>query len=213
MKTMIINNSQSKRLEAIELRRLEAEELINNGMIPSKEKVFDTLCKLSGWTYYYSGLGMEKTIDAILEPKKSNLTDEDIQDNIDGAEILLENGKITKENYNNFVKELKSKKLVYDTNGNWMPVNKLNTNFFDLAELLTDFLFESFKQGGLASRRILVTINNTDNLNEIKKVLTSYKNGEEGLLSKLIQKYSKSPEDLYKYGNDSVPCSKKGERL
>ena len=118
--------------------------------------------------------------------------------------------KIDDTSYDEFVKELKYKKLVYDANGDWMPVNKLNTNFFDLAELLRDFLFNSFRQGGLASKHILETINNTNNLDKIKDVLKSHK---DILLKKLKQRYSESPEELYKYVNYSIPFSKKGERL
>ena len=186
------------------------QELIDNGLIPTPKKVFDILCKLSGWTYYNSGLGMEKTIDTILEPKMSKLSDKDIKDNIEGAKILLDNGKINQGNYDRFVRDLDKRKLVYDDNGDWMQVNKLNTNYVDLAELLRDFIFESFRQGGIASKQILETINNTTNLDKIKDVLTSYK---DILLKKLKQRYSESPEELFDYVNYSTEASKKGERL
>ena len=186
------------------------QELIDNGLIPTPKKVFDVLKTLSGWTYYNSGLGMEKTIDTILEPKKSKISNKEIEDNIKGAKILLDNEKITDASYNKFVEDLDKQKLVYDENGNWMPVNKLNTNYVDLAELLRDFLFESFRQGGLASKQILETINNTTNLDEIKDVLKSHK---DIFLKKLKQRYSESPEELYDYVKFSIEASKKGERL
>ena len=172
--------------------------------------MFDVLKTLSGWIYYSSGLGMEKTIDSILGPKKSKISNKEIEDNISGATILNEYDKISDASYNKFVEELENRKLVYDENGNWMPVNKLNTNYVDLAELLTDFLFESFRQGGLASKQILETINNTANLDEIKDVLKSHK---DILLKKLKQRYYQSPEELYDYVKFSIEASKKGERL
>lgn len=186
------------------------QELIDNGLIPTPGKVFNVLKTLSEWIYYNSGLGMEKTIDTILEPKKSKISDKEIEDNIMGAKILNDNKKITDASYKKFIEGLSGKTLVYDEKGNWMPVNKLNTNYVDLAELLTDFLFESFKQGGLVSKQILETLNHTTNLDKIKDVLKLHK---DGLLKKLKQRYSESPEELFDYVKFSTGASKKGERL
>jgi hypothetical protein len=186
------------------------QELIDNGLFPTPEKVFKVLNSLSGWTYYSSGLGMEKTIDDILDPIKTEISQSEIDDNIDGAKILLDNGKISQSSYNYFVKYISSKKLVYDENGDWMQVNKVNTNYSDISQLLTDFLFDSFRQGGLASKQILETINDTDNLDEIKDILNLHKNG---LLSKFKKMYSDSPEELFDYVSNSIRNSEKGERI
>ena len=186
------------------------QELIDNGLFPTPEKVFKVLNSLGEWTYYSSGLGMEKTIDDILDPIKTEISQSEIDDNIDGAKILLDNGKISQSSYNYFVKYISSKKLVYDENGDWMQVNKLNTNYSDLSQLLTDFLFDSFRQGGLASKQILETINDTDNLDEIKDILNLHKNG---LLSKFKKMYSESPEELFDYVSNSIRNSEKGERI
>jgi hypothetical protein len=70
---------------------------------------------------------------------------------------------------------LKNAGLVLDTSGNWHKVNKLNTNYRDLAELLT----ELFIKGG-----IIHNLNNKNALG-IKNYLTSIKDK----LPRLLDKY------------------------
>ena len=54
------------------------------------------------------------------------------------------------------------------------------------------------------------TINDTDNLDEIKDILNLHKNG---LLSKFKKMYSESPEELFDYVSNSIRNSEKGERI
>jgi len=186
------------------------QKLIYKRLLPTPEKVYKVLNSLEEWIYYSSGLGMEKTIDDILDSKKSKLSESEIEDNIKGAKILLDNRKISQSSYDYFVKHISDRKLVYDENGNWIQVNKLNTNYSDLSQLLTDFLFDSASQGGLSSKQILELINDTSNPEKIKDILIYHKNR---LLSKLKEKYSESPEELFDYVGNSTKNSEDGERL
>jgi hypothetical protein len=186
------------------------QRLIDKRLLPTPEKVYKVLNSLEEWIYYSSGLGMEKTIDDILDSKKSKLSESEIENNIKGAKILLDNRKISQSSYDYFVKHISDRKLVYDENGNWIQVNKLNTNYSDLSQLLTDFLFESASQGGLSSKQILELINDTSNPEKIKDILIYHKNR---LLSKLKEKYSESPEELFDYVGNSTKNSEDGERL
>jgi len=186
------------------------QKLIYKRLLPTPEKVYKVLNSLEEWIYYSSGLGMEKTIDDILDSKKSKLSESEIEDNIKGVKILLDNRKISQSSYDYFVKYISDRKLVYDENGNWIQVNKLNTNYSDLSQLLTDFLFDSASQGGLSSKQILELINDTSNPEKIKDILIYHKNR---LLSKLKEKYSESPEELFDYVGNSTKNSEDGERL
>jgi hypothetical protein len=186
------------------------QKLIYKRLLPTPEKVYKVLNSLEEWIYYSSGLGMEKTIDDILDSKKSKLSESEIEDNIKGVKILLDNRKISQSSYDYFVKHISDRKLVYDENGNWIQVNKLNTNYSDLSQLLTDFLFDSASQGGLSSKQILELINDTSNPEKIKDILIYHKNR---LLSKLKEKYSESPEELFDYVGNSTKNSEDGERL
>lgn len=185
-------------------------EFVVGELIPSPKDVVKLFNGFGVWLYNSSGLGLEKTIHTILEPLKSKINKEMVEYNTDGANILLENLKISKIDYDSFIDKLPDRKLVYDEDGNWDPINKLCTNYSDLAVLLTDFLFNSFQNGGVVSKKILEMIMNTKDTTKIKDFLKSHK---EGLSKKLIEKYSKSPEDILGYVGNSIKNSKKGEDL
>jgi len=186
------------------------QKLIDKRLLPTPEKVEEVLNKLGKWIWNYEGLGMEKTINDILDPIKTEIGQSEIDNNIEGAKILLDNGKISQSSYNYFVRYISSKKLVYDENGNWMQVNKLNSNYSDLSKLLTDFLFDSIRQGGLSSKQILKLIKNDSDPAKIKDILISHKNR---LLPKIKEKYSGSPEKLFDYVVNSINNSEYGERV
>lgn len=183
-------------------------EFVLGELIPSPKYVVKLFNSFGVWLYDSKGLGLEKTIHTILEPLKSNISNEMVEYNTDGANILLENEKISEIDYNNFIDKLPYRKLVYDEDGNWDPINKLCTNYSDLAVFLTDFLFNSFQNGGVVSKKILEMIINTKDTTKIKDFLKLHK---DGLSQSLIKKYSKSPEDILGYVGNSIKNSKNGE--
>jgi hypothetical protein len=164
--------------------------------------------KLGRWLGYE--LGLTNIVDKILSPIKNEISQEDISKYIEGAKILRNNGNITDKTYKWFVNEvLSGAKLVYDKNGNWHPVNKLNTNPGDLTQLLTDILFKSYESGDLESEEILRTISNTTSSEKIKKILLTYKDK----LMELFLNNLDSPKDLFKYVESNVKDSEKGEGI
>ena len=180
-----------------------------NFPIPNKVEVVSKLNSLRSWLSNSYGLGLKGVINTILEPLKTGIGGSEIEKYKEGVSLLLKHGKISKVSHDNFLKSLRDRKLVYDNDGNWSQVNKLNTNYSDLSELITDLLFDSYEEEGLSSNKILEVIGRGD-LNDIKTVLKFYKNK---LSNKIIQKYSKSPEKLFSYTKNSIKNSKKGESV
>jgi hypothetical protein len=184
--------------------------MVVGNLIPAPKYVVQELNRLKEWIYYSSGLGLEDVINDLLDPLKSNISEDEINKYKEGINILFDNNKITKGRYDDFLKELPSKKLVYDEDGNWHPVNKLCTNYTDLSVLLTDLLFRSYEKGGKAAQRILETIKDTRNLDEIKETLTLFKRR---LPEELFEKYLESPEELLNYVGNSIKKTEKGEEM
>jgi len=85
----------------------------------------------------------------------------------------------------------------------------LNTNYSDLAKLLTDLLFKSKNNGRPAATEIIDTIENTNDENEVKNILLKYKDNMGGLFSQ----YIKSPEELLGYTDNIKRNSEWGERI
>jgi hypothetical protein len=170
--------------------------------------VFRKLESLKSWLFLDGGLGLRKIIDDLLEPLKSNIGDEDILKFSDGAKILKDAGKINDWRYNRFIEDLPSKVRVH-VDGKWHPVNKLNTNYSDLAKLLSDLLFQSKSNGRPASTEIIDTISNTNDESEIKKVLLKYKDK----LGLLFDTYLNGAEDLLDYTQYVREKSQQGESV
>lgn len=181
---------------------------INEQSSDNPTKIFNKLNSLKSWLSRSNGLGLQSVIGDILEGIKTNVSDEEIQKYTEGADILRSTGKISDSAYNRFINDLPNKNLVY-VDGKWHPVNKLNTNYTDLAKLLTDLLYKSKNNGRPAATEIINTINNTDNENEIKDVLLKYKSVMGGLFSQYIE----SPEELLDYTDNIRKNSEWGERI
>jgi hypothetical protein len=171
-------------------------------------KVFDKINNLKSWLSRSNGLGLQSVIGDMLESLKTNVSDEEIQKYTEGADLLRSTGKISDSDYNKFIGDLPNKNLVY-VDGKWHPVNKLNTNYSDLAKLLTDLLYKSKNNGRPAATEIINVINSTDDENEIKKVFLKYKSNMGGLFSQYIQ----SPQELLGYTDNIKRNSEWGERI
>ena len=107
-------------------------------------------------------------------------------------------GKISETEKNNFInKRVKGDRLVY-LNGEWQPINKLNTNYYDLAELLTDLIYK----GGNKSKNIIQEIINDPN-GALKKI--------KPYLERLLTKYFEDVEELLNYTKNTQRTSAIGE--
>jgi hypothetical protein len=179
-----------------------------------KTQVQDTLKGLGSWiTTNKTGLHLSKTIDAILDPKKSELSESEIENNINGAQILLDNKKISQKDYDYFVEHISDKKLVYDESGNWLPINKLNANYVEVSKLLTDLLFDSYLNNEDKSKEILIKLIYEKNIWEIKNILLNNKEhliellnsyeGADDLINKLSVKYTEAIKYFSKIGEET----------
>jgi hypothetical protein len=167
------------------------------------------ISRLGRWLDDENGLGLNKLISSILKPLEEKISDEEIAKYTYGAKILLDNGNINENKYNWFTKTLLPNVGLIYVNNEWHPVNKLNTNPKDLANLLTDFLFKSYNSGGLASKKILENISDTSVDEIIKNSLLEYKDR----LKELFELYLEEPEDLFRYVENNIKDSFNGEKV
>jgi hypothetical protein len=158
-----------------------------------------------------SGLQLSKIIDDVLDVSKTKISDKVIQNNIEGVDYLLKYDKISKSDYDRFISEIKSRKLIHDKDGNWLPINKLNTNYADISKLLTDLLFNSYlNKKDTSSKKILLKLVYFKNIEEVKDILLKNKR----YLVKLFNKYKEIPnivEKWKKYTTNIVKLSDIGE--
>ena len=144
------------------------------------------------------GIGLKKIIKKRTYELGSEIP-KDLQSKfIQGAELLQSLGKISETEKNNFInKRVKGDRLVY-LNGEWQPINKLNTNYYDLAELLTDLIYK----GGNKSKNIIQEIINDPN-GALKKI--------KPYLERLLTKYFEDVEELLNYTKNTQRTSAIGE--
>jgi hypothetical protein len=194
------------------------EEKINKS-IPNVVggSVYNKLNSLGSWIEDEKGLNLKKVIGDILSGITFNIQKKDIEDNIKGANILVLYGKVTQWRYKYFVKDIYDRKLVYvddegnlDPNGKWHYVNKLNTNYSDLADLLSTYLEKAKNLGSEASIQIYDTISNTTDTETMKKVLLKYK---DDFKEKLFGRYLESKTDLMNFTKNSTKFSEYGDQM
>ena len=117
--------------------------------------VCKTIHQLGPWLKDINGLNMHQLIDTLL---KDEITCEDLNDEYqDALEILHTTGKfkdIKVINGKYHTPKLTSCSLVKDENGEWHYVNKLNTNWSDLAELLTTLFIKGDMIGELSTKNV-----------------------------------------------------------
>ena len=185
----------------VENKRLEIERRLNS---------------FKYWLYENKGLGIEKIIDEILDPLKINIRQEEIDKHIFGINLLKNNGNISEIQHNNFIKNLPNRKLVYtnnnreiDSNGVWNYVNKLNTNYSDIADILTELLIRSYTNGSLTSKNIIDSLLSKDSDEESKNILLKHKHK----IPQLFTTYLTSPMELLNFTNNIKVNSDYGEKL
>lgn len=107
--------------------------------------------KLSGYRYWLSddiGMGFKKEINRILS-KFTKETDVNYKYQVP-LKMLYDMGigDIKKQDDLYILDKLKKSRLVYDDDGNWLPINKLNTNYYALSELIVSVLEKTNKLEG-----------------------------------------------------------------
>lgn len=176
------------------------------GVKPKKD-ILSKLNNLKYWLYDSNGLGLQKIIEDKLSELKTNISQDDISKFTRGADLLRDNGKISDRVRDNFINNLSNRQLVY-VDGVWHPVNKLNTNYSDLAELLTDLLFDS-SDDNQSSKDILKGISESTNDSQIKEILSKYKSE----IPILFEKHLDDPKNLLNYTKNIIRNSAYGAKV
>lgn len=165
---------------------------------PQKMLVCRKISSLKGWLHKDDGLGLKNIINRKTEDLKTDIPDSLKQQFIEGANLLQTLGKITERQKDYFINnKVNSGRLVY-MNGEWQPINKLNTNYSDLAEMVTDMIYK----GGENSKPFIQNIIENPKSGLLK--LKPY-------LERLINKYFDNPEVLSDYTRNIQRATAIGE--
>lgn len=166
---------------------------------PQKMLVCRKIASLKGWLHKNDGLGLKGVINRKTENLKTDIPDNLKQQFIVGANLLQSLGKINERQKDYFINNrVNGGKLVY-MNGEWQLINKLNTNYSDLAEMVTDMIYK----GGENAKPIIQSIIENPKSGLLK--LKPY-------LERLINKYFENPEVLSDYTRNIQRATAIGER-
>lgn len=164
----------------------------------NKQKMYvcSKIGSLKGLLSRSNGLDLKTVIEKQISDLETEIP-KDLQKKFIDCAIFLESlGKITEDKKNDFIKNnVINNKLVY-LNGEWQPINKLNTNYFDLAELLTELIYKNK--------------NNTTFQAIIKEPKTTLMRMKSEL-KKMIEDYFDDPMMLLDYTKNIQRTSQQGE--
>jgi hypothetical protein len=154
-----------------------------------------TVCKafnnLGPWIVDYNGLGMRKLIDEKIKNIQTNIPEKIIENFREGIELIRKTGKYSDSYIEEKLNGISNKTQVY-INGEWNYINKLNTNYRDLSELLTDVIEKIDKIDNVS--QWLNSKKRTDE--EVKNFLTK---SVKPKLKYWINEFFKTSEELFDY--------------
>ena len=164
----------------------------------SKQKMF--VCKrvgsLKSFLSKSDGLNLKSVINERISELETEIPKEFKSKFIEGANLLQSLGKISKSQKEKFIEDkVENNKLVY-LNGKWQPINKLNTNYYDLAELITELVY---KKNNYKLIQDIIS-NPKETLSKIKKDL-----------EEMIKEYFKDPNMLHDYTKNIQRTTQQGE--
>jgi hypothetical protein len=164
-----------------------------------KRFVCKRIASLRSKLHSQDGIGLRQIIDRRIEELETKIPDELQTKFIEGAELLFSLGKITQREKDYFIdKKVINNKLVY-IDGEWQPINKLNTNYYDLAELLTDLIY---REGTNLRSTIQSIINDpSTTLKRMKPTLES-----------MLSEYFKDTKEFLDYTKNIQKTSAIGEK-
>lgn len=173
----------------------ECEQFAEN---KQKMLICKKIASLKSFLHKDDGLGLKRIINQKLEDLKTDTPDDLKTKFIQGANLLQAVGKITERQKEYFINnKVNNNQLVY-LNNEWQPINKLNTNYSDLAELLTDLIYK----GGEKSKPILRGI-----IEDPEKTLNSIK----PYIKRLLDKYFEESNLLLNYTKNIQRATAIGE--
>lgn len=108
----------------------------------NREEIKNKLNNLNNFLHRKEELGLQSVIDEILEPIKKPIPEPEKREVMGWLFKLQSHGKFDNSKLNYLIRSLHGLRRV-EVDGKWHIVNKVNTNYSLLAELITDLLFES----------------------------------------------------------------------
>jgi hypothetical protein len=142
------------------------------------------------------GLNLKTVIEKQISDLETEIPKDLQKKFIDAANYLESLGKITKTEKEYFIKnKIENNKLVY-LNGEWQPINKLNTNYYDLAELVTELIYKK------KNNNIIQGI-----IKDPKNTLMSMKTQIEDM----VKEYFEDPKMLFDYTKNIQRTTQQGE--
>lgn len=166
----------------------------------SKDSIFKKINSLNNWLV--RGYGMRSIIDDMLDPIKQSIPNDQLLKFNLGAITLKNSGKISVNRYESFVDSLPSRRLIFNEDGSWNKINKLNTNYSEISNIITDFLFEKNKIDSILKLRS----SDIQDKDRIKTILL----GEKPSLIEFINDLSSSKK-IMSYTNFIEKMSQIGE--
>lgn len=198
----MMNKLIRENIERIKSLMLESEGKTEynfcDRFLGNKQKMYvcSKIGSLKGLLSRNDGLDLRTVIEKQISDLQTEIP-QDLQDKFIDCAIFLESlGKITEKEKNNFIeKKVKNGKLVY-LNGEWQPINKLNTNYFDLAEILTELIYKNK--------------NNTTFQAIIEDPKTTLMNMKSEIHT-MIEEYFDDPKMLFDYTKNIQRTTQQGE--
>ena len=143
-----------------------------------------------------NGLNLKSIINEKISELETEIPQDQKNKFIDGANFLESLGKITEKEKEDFIQnKVENNKLVY-LNGEWQPINKLNTNYYDLAELITELLYKK-KDNNLIQSII------KDPQTTLMRIKFKIKD--------MVEEYFEDPNMLYDYTKNIQRTTQQGE--
>jgi hypothetical protein len=119
-----------------------------------RKKIINKLASFGKWLSDDNGMEFKKFINYVL---KDHVTKEDVNHKYQvPLKILYDMGVGSGTRQINRIKDvytlerLNNSGLIFDVDGNWMPINKLNTNYYALSELIVSVLEKEGKLEGFS---------------------------------------------------------------
>ena len=164
----------------------------------NKQKMFvcSKIGSLKSFLSKSNGLNLRSIIDEKISELETEIPQDQKNKFIDGANFLESLGKITEKEKEDFIEnKVENNKLVY-LNGEWQPINKLNTNYFDLAEILTELIYKN--KNNTTFQAII---------NDPKTTLMNMKSE----IHTMIEEYFDDPKMLFDYTKNIQRTTQQGE--
>lgn len=143
-----------------------------------------------------NGLNLKSVINEKVSELETEIPEDQKNKFIDGVNFLESLGKITEKEKEDFIKnKVENNKLVY-LNGEWQPINKLNTNYYDLAELVTELIYK--KKNNDIIQGII-----KDPVNTLMRMKTQ--------IEGMVKEYFEDPNMLFDYTKNIQRTTQQGE--